>query len=379
MKLIYIILFALSIISCQHEATLTNVYVGCYRMHDQHIAVPNLFAINDGEIQLISAAGKVIDHAYMKTGPFVFGDSIMFEHSPQMVQAVTSDGRIGLSLKNDTSRMGRMALYTQSYYRSVEDRAVDLKKIEKTLQRGRWSYTPSSRVPNRDLDIEHELVFNKMELLDVTINRYDGIEVHRESKRLEYIVFDVEGQVFLSLNPTKADENPFPIFHIVHASNDEVIWIRNDDRFPEEERLTMLEVNVDVQSANNQSSEQFDLCFNAAVGEYYYGDINHLEGNQYLINLVNESLPASEINGYINIHFHINCRGQVGEIGLEQMDFQYKSTQYQNDVVQHLIKKVVSLDRWPPIIRLSDRLEYKDVHAFLMFKFKDGKIIDLCP
>ena len=86
----------------------------------------------------------------------------------------------------------------------------------------------------------------------------------------------------------------------------------------------------------------------------------------------------SDENGYINVHFTINCEGKVGHIGLEQMDFKYQKTSFSYPLVNHIIGEVVKLREWPKIKPL-DGMEYKDVHAFLMFKIENGKINDLCP
>jgi hypothetical protein len=59
------------------------------------------------------------------------------------------------------------------------------------------------------------------------------------------------------------------------------------------------------------------------------------------------------------------------------MDVKYQKTNFSFDLVNHIIGHVLQLKNWPMI--KSDFLEYKDVHAFLMFKIKNGKIIDLCP
>ena len=66
----------------------------------------------------------------------------------------------------------------------------------------------------------------------------------------------------------------------------------------------------------------------------------------------------------------------MGHPGLEQMDMEFQSTSFHPDLVEHIITQVMKLTDWPEI--KPGRL-YEDIHSFLMFRIKNGKITDLCP
>lgn len=90
--------------------------------------------------------------------------------------------------------------------------------------------------------------------------------------------------------------------------------------------------------------------------------------------LLAKDAPLTKGNGYITIHFTINCNYEIGRFGLEQMDMNYDAAKYDKELIKHLITKIAEIKNWN-----SKRNFENDIHYFLMFKIENGKIIDLCP
>src|SRR5690606_25105522 len=65
----------------------------------------------------------------------------------------------------------------------------------------------------------------------------------------------------------------------------------------------------------------YKMCFEKRPHEYYNytPDISYLHGNNALLKRLNKNAPLTKGNGYITIHFAINCEGKVGRFGLEQI------------------------------------------------------------
>jgi hypothetical protein len=84
-------------------------------------------------------------------------------------------------------------------------------------------------------------------------------------------------------------------------------------------------------------------------------------------------------SGYLIVHYNINCSGKVGNFGLTQMNRDFKATSFTKEFVNHIINKVSELEDFPSSNSQLEWLNYKDVHAFLMFKINKGKIVDVCP
>ncbi len=141
-----------------------------------------------------------------------------------------------------------------------------------------------------------------------------------------------------------------------------------------EEIIERLEVSEESHDARKLSA--FERCMEGQPGEYYHDNLTYNKGNEYLIREISKNAPKASGDGYITVHFTLNCKGEIGNPGLEQMDIEFQSTSFDADLVQHVISKVMSLKDWPEI---KPGIFYKDVHSFLMFRIKNGKIIDLCP
>jgi len=61
------------------------------------------------------------------------------------------------------------------------------------------------------------------------------------------------------------------------------------------------------------------------------------------------------------------------------MNREFKATSFTKEIVNHVINKVSELEDFPATYSQLEWLDYKDIHAFLMFKLENGKITDLCP
>ena len=61
------------------------------------------------------------------------------------------------------------------------------------------------------------------------------------------------------------------------------------------------------------------------------------------------------------------------------MDRNFKKMSFFKEMINHVLKKISKLKDFPSSQSQMEWLNYKDVHAFLMFKLQNGKIVDLCP
>ena len=97
------------------------------------------------------------------------------------------------------------------------------------------------------------------------------------------------------------------------------------------------------------------------------------------MNQIQKNAPESgSDNGYITVHFTINCHQNVGRFGLEQMNRKYQPAQFDAELIQYLVNFIAQLDEWENADKIDSGM-YRDVHAFYMFKIENGKITDICP
>lgn len=118
------------------------------------------------------------------------------------------------------------------------------------------------------------------------------------------------------------------------------------------------------------------MCLDSRPYEYYNfePDIKYMHGNNALLKRLIKGAPSTKGNGFITIHFAINCEGKVGRFGLEQMDTNYQSASYDSKLIKHLIQEISKITEW----ELPEKIQ-TDTHRFLMFKVTNGKITEVWP
>lgn len=81
-------------------------------------------------------------------------------------------------------------------------------------------------------------------------------------------------------------------------------------------------------------------------------------------------------SGYLTFRFIINCNGEIGRFTTEMADLDFNKKSFNPKTVKHLGDLIAPLDTWNPCIV---RGEKRDAYAYITFKLKDGKIIELLP
>jgi hypothetical protein len=380
MRLIYKFLFVSVVLfeSCKSNYNLVNnLWVGTSRSIDMTIAYPYFIQIDGEEIDLLNFRGQVIDSAnmndFMKTG-----DTINFASHPTIILWKDHDVLNTFHLQ-DSIRFPIINGFPDWKYRSRFRNAVIGQsklshKVNTHILNKTFRCPDVNNNPNMDLDIHKYWIFENDQMYTLYEYYYEGKIVHKEYQKNPITFTEINGQLFISEN-VDDENNPMTLFQILNIQKSGMVlryFEGPDEIITEVKKVENRNITADVSA--------YTLCFDGFQGEYYFSSNNEVtfqNGNEYLVNKISENQPISKGDGYINIHFSVNCEGKVGHIGLEQMDVKYQKTNFSFDLVNHVIGHVLQLKNWPTI--KSDFLEYKDVHAFLMFKIQNGKIIDLCP
>ena len=81
-------------------------------------------------------------------------------------------------------------------------------------------------------------------------------------------------------------------------------------------------------------------------------------------------------SGYLTFRFIINCEGKTGYFVTEQADLDYHKKEFHPETVQYFYKMVSELSPFQPAVAMKEK---RDAYAYLTFKLKDGKLIELLP
>ncbi len=126
----------------------------------------------------------------------------------------------------------------------------------------------------------------------------------------------------------------------------------------------------------------FQLCSSAnRIVDYYNGiPVAGYRGDKQTLRerLLKEVDPEYlfQESGYLTFRFVINCKGKAGWFVTEMADLDYQKIVFKKETINHLGKIVADLDYWQATVR---RGEVRDAYAYLTFKLRNGKIIEILP
>ena len=353
----YLILILVISVSCKSQQTTDDkeLYVGGY-VYEQHniplkhfiyIKKDSIFILdNDLQIEtsgLIQETTRDINQKFIKNG-----------NKFSIIQTDTASGQfMDLHYFKATNAPLSINTFTEKY----ADKTFSA-EIPKTLSS-----------PNRDFNIVKNVVF-QTDSMDISYEYYyDDKKIYAEKESAPINYFEIDNLLFVSVKNNGIFSR---IYQILPKGKDFELLSYG-------ETLKVIEKYQAKPDAETSDYNTYSTCLDSRPGEYYHDDIGYIKGNQYLLKQIQKNAPQSLTgNGYITVHFTINCQGKVGRFGLEQMNRKYQSTQFNPELIEYLVNFIAQIDEWENIDTLNNSM-YSDAHAFYMFKIENGKITDICP
>lgn len=80
-------------------------------------------------------------------------------------------------------------------------------------------------------------------------------------------------------------------------------------------------------------------------------------------------------SGMLNLRFIINCKGEVGDMEVNQLNNDYQLTEMNNDLVEEIIQLTAKKENWV----ISNNKSNNDKYMYLIFRLEDGKITEILP
>lgn len=370
--LLPIFLLFLIFTSCKNEPAYDeDLLVGTVRVMDWNIPFPFLVERNKDGFLLIDHQNNIIDSSGTAAMELLEGSNIEMKDHNFLVMG-SKKGRWLFDTRDSLNFHYKHPLYAAQIVKAEVTDEIDLTTFRQRLQKSSYQAEVASAhfaTPNRDLDVIKTLKFSDDKLETLYTYYYQNERVYAEKEVSDFHIFERKGKVFFSegqdrenaanlYQVTKVDSKSFSLRSF--RNTDEVIEIFKISEAPEEAS----EIRI------------FERCMEGQPGEYYHDNLTYRNGNEFLIGKIGKNAPPASGDGYITVHFTINCKGEMGHLGLEQMNTEFQSTSFESAQVKHIIKEVMELKEWPEIP--AGRF-YKDIHSFLMFRIKNGKITDLCP
>ena len=126
----------------------------------------------------------------------------------------------------------------------------------------------------------------------------------------------------------------------------------------------------------------FQTCkeFNRITDNNYGYNFAHLEGRKDVVwSTLDEFLDPAIIrgeSGFLTVRFVINCKGEIGRFKVEQADLDFQNYTFSDKCIRHLVEITNKMKPWIPAILLNVEV---DSYAYIIYKIKDGEIIDILP
>ncbi|MCH4822100.1 hypothetical protein ML462_02855 [Gramella lutea] len=158
-----------------------------------------------------------------------------------------------------------------------------------------------------------------------------------------------------------------------------IIWSCKEGTGREEEYLRWV---GDIEQNDEIDEPDFKICngdekilqyFNFGEGPVYSGEkskIIDLFESKY------QPVTGKNENGLIRIRFVVNCEGEAGRYRVLQSDENYLKKEFDKKIVSQLLKITSEIEKWKVLKRDEFPINY---YMYLIFKIKDGKIIEILP
>lgn len=144
---------------------------------------------------------------------------------------------------------------------------------------------------------------------------------------------------------------------------------------------TYLRMIGDILHDETQDDTNFELCQGDKMAIQYYalGEKTY-EGEKVAIERIFEKEYNSDKvppeSGLLRIRFLVNCKGESGRFRMISMDEEYAPKTFDSSITDQLMSITKSLDGWK---QFTFRGVERDYYQYLIFKIKEGKIIEIMP
>lgn len=127
-----------------------------------------------------------------------------------------------------------------------------------------------------------------------------------------------------------------------------------------------------------QLNKDFELCGKGRLIGYYHSAApkiyrgTKLEFREFILsNFENNGFSDS---GILNLRFHINCDGQVGNMEVNELDNDFEKSSLTEELVDQLIELISQSKNWETF---AD--EDYNYYMYLNFKIEDGNVTEIVP
>ncbi len=135
-----------------------------------------------------------------------------------------------------------------------------------------------------------------------------------------------------------------------------------------------------IDPETSRYSDDFKLCNEKYVIGYYSSYAPKIYKNDKIAfrKYIREHYKNKgyKDTGFLNLRFHINCEGQIGNLEVNELDENLELSSLNADLVQQLVDLSMHKNNW-------NLFEYEgkkfDVYMYLIYKLENGNVLEILP
>lgn len=349
-----LIVFTLSFLGCSHS----DHYIGAY----SHV---NLLEPIQKNLTFTEDSIYVFDHKNKLLESYGF--------YPDSIEWMQVDSFCYL---RDYRKDIKNRLDVEAYMKAVKSPVSGHKLKQMFTQDKVWETTSIDLITNKDFSIRTYWIFkNSSELFQQRHYYYDDVLVHYENEALNYTIEMFNESCILYIFNEDTGQK-FPAMQVVDYSHQSIVLLSAREYDPTLDTLVV----DSVDSILSFDSNPIVFSTYEQNEQSYGGYANYEEGSQGILKIARELDVKDSVNssGFVVFNFTINNDGRLGRFGLEQLDWDFNPTLFSPDFVKKMFA-IVLRSTWHIDYRKEDLEDNDEIHGFLMFKIKNGKIVDVVP
>ncbi len=128
-------------------------------------------------------------------------------------------------------------------------------------------------------------------------------------------------------------------------------------------------------------TEDFEICEDKYLLGYYHSSAPKIYRGSKLI-FRQKIMDRYKNNnyrdtGYLNLRFHINCEGKVGNVEVNELDADMKISDLTDGLVNQLLELSIKEDNWQ--IETQKHESTHNHYMYLLYKLENGNITEILP
>lgn len=128
----------------------------------------------------------------------------------------------------------------------------------------------------------------------------------------------------------------------------------------------------DATEGFKRCNDELPIGFFHSAAPAIYKDGKRTFRNHILSNFLSDSYND---NGFLNLRFLINCKGEIGDIEVNELNTNYQVSPLNPKLVKELSSLTFRKENWNVITSMDSR----DTYMYIIYKIENGEVTEILP